>query len=428
MLASTGDIYTVAGTPPGSVTGAYHCGYSGDEGPAGSAQLNAPSGVAVDSAGDLFIADTHNCVIREVVPQSGTGPLAGTIYTVAGNGSCAYSGDGGPARSAAFAYPSAMAFDSSGDLFVLDEFRVRRIQGLMRSQAEPSPSSLAFPTKALGTANTLAVTVTDLGTVPTSISTVGISGANAADFVALAGKDSCAGNSIVANGGSCAINVTFTPTVAGSENATLTITDSAGTQSVMLSGAGMDYAIGAATGALTSAVATQGSTASYSLRVTAAGGNPGDEISVSLACSGAPSGATCSGPALPVVATTTTPGTFTVTVTTTAASMLRPPVYGPRRTLIPLWVVSSATWALFTLWFIRRGQHGYRRRLASFAFRLFAAPVLLVVFVAGCGGGEGSSGSGNGGTPAGTYTLTLTGTVNGGDAHTQILTLVVNAN
>ena len=69
-------------------------GYSGDGGPATAAMLNQPTGLAVDSAGDLFIVDGNNEVIREVRPD-------GTITTVAGDGTAGYSGDGGPATAAA---------------------------------------------------------------------------------------------------------------------------------------------------------------------------------------------------------------------------------------------------------------------------------------------------------------------------------------
>ena len=67
-------------------------GFSGDNGPATSAQLNDPYGVAVDSAGNLYIADTDNNRIRKV--------SNGVITTVAGNGTPGYSGDNGPATSA----------------------------------------------------------------------------------------------------------------------------------------------------------------------------------------------------------------------------------------------------------------------------------------------------------------------------------------
>ncbi len=88
-------------------------GYSGDGGPATGAQLYLPQCVALDAAGDLYIADSFNNVIREVA-------VNGTITTVAGNGSFGYSGDGGPATSAQLAYPHGLAFDGAGNLYIAD--------------------------------------------------------------------------------------------------------------------------------------------------------------------------------------------------------------------------------------------------------------------------------------------------------------------
>jgi sugar lactone lactonase YvrE len=85
----------------------------GDGGPATSAQLGEPSGVAIDAAGNLFIADTYNQRIRKVTP-------GGVISTVAGNGIQGYSGDGGPATSAQLSYPSGLAIDTAGNLFIAD--------------------------------------------------------------------------------------------------------------------------------------------------------------------------------------------------------------------------------------------------------------------------------------------------------------------
>lgn len=88
-------------------------GYSGDGGPATSAQLYLPQCMAFDAAGNLYIADTFNNVVREVA-------LDGTIMTVAGNGTFGYSGDGAAATSAQLAYPHGLAFDASGDLYIAD--------------------------------------------------------------------------------------------------------------------------------------------------------------------------------------------------------------------------------------------------------------------------------------------------------------------
>ena len=89
-------------------------GYTGNNGPATAAELYGPWGVAVDSAGDLFIADTDNNVVREVVKATGD------IITVAGNGTAGYSGNNGPATAAELNYPSGVAVDSAGDLFIAD--------------------------------------------------------------------------------------------------------------------------------------------------------------------------------------------------------------------------------------------------------------------------------------------------------------------
>ncbi len=98
-------------------------GYSGDGGPALFAQLNDPQGVAVDAAGNLYITDTLNYVIRMVPPN-------GNIDTIAGNGVAGYSGDGGAASQAQLSYPAGIAVDSGGDVFFSDAgASVRKING-----------------------------------------------------------------------------------------------------------------------------------------------------------------------------------------------------------------------------------------------------------------------------------------------------------
>ena len=94
-------------------------GYGGDNGPATAAELKVPIGVAVDSAGDLFIADADNNVIREV------NHATGLITTVAGNGTVGYSGDNGQATAAELDEPQGVAVDSAGDLFIADTYEQR---------------------------------------------------------------------------------------------------------------------------------------------------------------------------------------------------------------------------------------------------------------------------------------------------------------
>jgi hypothetical protein len=111
---TAGDIYTVAGG--GNVIG--------DGVPATSAELNLPSGVAVDGAGNLVIADTGNQRVRVVAASTATfygqAMTAGDIYTVAGTGTPGFSGDGGPATGADLSGPSAVTVDGSGNLVIAD--------------------------------------------------------------------------------------------------------------------------------------------------------------------------------------------------------------------------------------------------------------------------------------------------------------------
>ena len=102
---TNGTITTVAGT--GTL------GYTGDHGPATSAELEHPEGLFVDASDNLFIADAGADVVREV-------NAAGTITTVAGNGISGTSGDGGPATSAELEQPTGVVEDIQGDLFIAD--------------------------------------------------------------------------------------------------------------------------------------------------------------------------------------------------------------------------------------------------------------------------------------------------------------------
>ena len=110
---SNGAITTVAGNGPNS--------YGGDNGPATSAQLNGPYGVALDASGNLYIADYHNNRIRKV--------SNGVITTVAGNGTLGYSGDNGPATSAQLDDPTGIAVDAAGNLYIADtdNHRIRKV-------------------------------------------------------------------------------------------------------------------------------------------------------------------------------------------------------------------------------------------------------------------------------------------------------------
>ena len=111
-----GTVTTVAGTGV--------AGFGGDGGPATAAQLNSPFAVAVDPSGNLLIADSNNNRVRRV-------DASGMIATVAGTGPAAFGGDGGPATSAQLSFPRSIAFDRAGAMLVVDTHnnRVRKIDG-----------------------------------------------------------------------------------------------------------------------------------------------------------------------------------------------------------------------------------------------------------------------------------------------------------
>ncbi len=120
VLASSGNIYTIAGTGT--------AGYSGDGGPATAAYLRNPDCIALDVSGNVYIADELNNAIREIVASSGH------IITLVGHetggfGTGGFSGDGGPASAAAITYPAGVGVDISGNIYIVDggNNRIRKI-------------------------------------------------------------------------------------------------------------------------------------------------------------------------------------------------------------------------------------------------------------------------------------------------------------
>lgn len=127
-IAENGNNLIVEVSPVGmisTVAGTGEQGYAGDNGPATSAVLDSPAGVAIDTAGNIYIADSHNNRIRKVT--------SGTITTIAGTGAAGFSGDGGTATSAALNLPTALAVDAAGNLYIADtnNHRIRKISGTM---------------------------------------------------------------------------------------------------------------------------------------------------------------------------------------------------------------------------------------------------------------------------------------------------------
>jgi hypothetical protein len=318
-------------------------GYAGDGGPALNAQLFGPWGIKTDPAGNVYFADSGNNVIREV------NSISGTISTLAGTGSTGYGGDGGSALGAFFSIPMGLAIDSSGSVYVADTGNniIRRILpaavgvsfpntfiglaspqqstviadtgtapltvaalsmsagftqkasggvdcspslavaagssctiattfnpstagvtngalslsfaasvgpaviplsgtgvGTTGAQVIITPGSLNFGNESLGTTTaSQRVTLANNTGGPLAIANIWLAGANSSDFSM---TTSCA--SSLAAGSSCTISLTFTPSAAGARAASLTVSDNASNspQAVALTGTGLNPGVFAA--------------------------------------------------------------------------------------------------------------------------------------------------------------------------------------
>lgn len=130
--ASTTIITTLAGNG--------NAGFAGDGGPAVFANLSHPKGVAVDSAGNVYIADTFNQCIRKVTPNGTISTVVGTPH-VTTNASLSNIGDGGLATAATLNYPAGLSIDSSGNIYIADTDN-----NVIRQYAPPSATSGTLPT------------------------------------------------------------------------------------------------------------------------------------------------------------------------------------------------------------------------------------------------------------------------------------------
>jgi uncharacterized protein (TIGR03437 family) len=161
-VSNNGIISTVAGTGAKS--------FGGDGGQAASAFLNNPTGVAIDTSGNLYIADAQNNRIRRVSPS-------GIITTIAGNGTAAFSGDGGPAVAASLDFPRGIALDASGNLLISDNGRIREV---LASQSAPSVNAggivngASFGTQVVAPGEIVSLFGADLGPGSVSVTIDGI--------------------------------------------------------------------------------------------------------------------------------------------------------------------------------------------------------------------------------------------------------------
>ena len=417
----SGTITTVAGNGTG--------GYSGDGGAATNAELNMPSGVFVDQAGDIFIADSANNLVRRV--DAGTGVIA----TVAGDGIAGLSGDGNAATSAELSYPLGVALDASGQIWIADSANNRIRQVAAPAAVQLAPTQINFGDQSVGTSSaSQSVTLTNTGGSPLGITSIAVTSqfSEADDCPVLP--------ETLAAGDNCSISVTFSPSSVGSASGSLSINDNAysSPQSVSLQGTGTnesesDINLGVAPGSSSTSSVTAGQPASFTLVAsspTASQANVNRRASltstmVSFTCSGAPQGATCSvSPTSVPLTNTATP--VVVTVKTTGDSLtIRRELPAPAN---PKQIISGllALLVLFVIWTIgsarpRRLQFGVR----NFVLAGVLASLPLVLMGCGYAGHPGPPSTNQiSATPTGSYTITVTAT-SGGASRSINLTLIV---
>ena len=160
ISAATGVITTIAGSNPGAVCGSKSDAV-GDGCPATQATLNQPQGVTLDASANVYIADTSNQRIREVNATTGNiATIAGNGFTN-GNGTGAFNGDGIAATSAELNFPYAVAFDASGNMYIPDSAN-QRVREVMAVGGVITPASTISTFAGTGNAGATACTATPI--------------------------------------------------------------------------------------------------------------------------------------------------------------------------------------------------------------------------------------------------------------------------
>jgi 6-phosphogluconolactonase (cycloisomerase 2 family) len=369
----------------------------------GSATVGSGSGTRVFSLVNTGDQDLSINSISIVGTDASSFPQSHTCLNIlAANANCSISIHFMPASVGAFSATLQVADNAPGSPQTL------ALSGMGIAPAPAitfSPAVLSFPTITQGTSGAAqTLTLINSGSAPFHVSSVSLAGPNPSDF---SFTNNCAAP--VAPTSNCTILLVFNPIGPGQRVADLMIADDVAgpRQTISLSAtANPAFSGGAAPGGSTSASVTAGQTAQYQMQLTP---GPGYNSTVSLACSGAPLGATCQVPASVSIANGL-PAPFTVTVSTRGGAMMPPSI--PGRFVPPAGIrvllLLALAWIL-----VKAGKNRWMfegalrpRRLAG-SGALAAVFLCSVIFAAGCGSSSATTTPPPIVTPPGSSTITI---------------------
>ena len=461
--ALTGVIQTIAGTLGKR-------GYSGDSGPATSALLDTPYGLFVDSLGNIFVADTDNGVIREVVAVNSS-----TIQTIAGNGTAGYAGDGGSSTSAELNSPIGVIGGPSATVFITDteNSRIRQLVSTItiaivpQSATVPLGDTQQFAATVSGSTNpSISWLVNNILGGNSAVGTISSAGLYQAPATLLSsavtvtavsnanGSTSASVSITLAGSGTPAISVTSTPpgvtniytgatqqfnaTVVGETNtavnwlvnniaggnSTVGTIDTTGLYTApsavpspaLITITAVSEASSAVSGTYPVTIAmtptalppasqtiSPGSSANYSLALNANTGNPRQPITLSCVQGSLPPSATCTfTPRTITPSTAAVPFTLTVSVPAGAASLARTCGTWLALQIFPVFA------PLVGMFLLGGGKRNLRKRWFPLAFALLA-----LLALSACGGGSTANSTTTGSTQnpeIGSYNIKIQGT------------------
>lgn len=218
------------------IAGGKTCGFAGDGGLAGNAEISSNVGqMALDAAGNLYFTDTGNNRVRRIDYATGI------INTIAGTGTAGYGGDSGGATSATLSSPTGVAVDSQGQVYIISNTTAAPAQVIRKLGIT---GFLNFGSQIKATAGTAkVVTISNTGNSTMTLSSSLITGANATDFTIDPVTTSCplTAGSTLSSGQSCKVGFIFKPAAIGSRSASFILHGNTvtGTNTVALVGAGV---------------------------------------------------------------------------------------------------------------------------------------------------------------------------------------------